>query len=227
MFAPISSAAPLMVTVGNHEVDHLPKVWVHLSGATASGVPPGGITLLASPLPFGTAIAQWSDPSASGRVTVVPEGGLCGAGGEEEKRVGLATYDGMVLVSSAGDCDMAGQARRAVEFGSIGVIFVSGSPRPTETAESGGGAINVPCVLLGSVEGAKLTAWARHASGAGLKVSMRGSESLQKNDPSLPPGGGAGFHPSWGNYADDSYGECGVPFAQRFHMPPGGNGNFW
>ena len=26
----------------------------------------------------------------------------------------------------------------------------------------------------------------------------------------------SGYHPSWGNYGDDSRGECGVPFAQRF-----------
>ena len=41
--------------------------------------------------------------------------------------------------------------------------------------------------------------------------------------------GDSGYHPEWGNYRDDSRGECGVPFAQRFHMPSkyGGNGNFW
>jgi len=30
---------------------------------------------------------------------------------------------------------------------------------------------------------------------------------------------GTGFHPSWGNYGDDSLGECGRPFFERFHMP--------
>ena len=41
--------------------------------------------------------------------------------------------------------------------------------------------------------------------------------------------GVSGYHPLWGNFGDDSRGECGVPFAQRFHMPSkfGGNGNFW
>jgi len=41
--------------------------------------------------------------------------------------------------------------------------------------------------------------------------------------------GFSGYHPEWGNYGDDSRGECGVAFAQRFHMPEkfGGNGNFW
>jgi len=27
------------------------------------------------------------------------------------------------------------------------------------------------------------------------------------------------FHPYWSNYGDDSQGECGVPFLNRFHMP--------
>ena len=35
---------------------------------------------------------------------------------------------------------------------------------------------------------------------------------------------GNGWHPWWGNYGDDSNGECGVPMYYRFHMP--GNGNF-
>jgi hypothetical protein len=38
-----------------------------------------------------------------------------------------------------------------------------------------------------------------------------------------------GFMPSWGNFAEDSGGECGVPTAKRFHMPssPHSNGVFW
>jgi len=38
------------------------------------------------------------------------------------------------------------------------------------------------------------------------------------------------FEPSWGNFHEwefSSHGECGVPFARRFHMPDNGNGNFW
>lgn len=46
-----------------------------------------------------------------------------------------------------------------------------------------------------------------------------------QNDPSKAKG--EGFHPSWGNYGDDSNGECGVPMTKRFHMPEGGNGVFW
>lgn len=45
------------------------------------------------------------------------------------------------------------------------------------------------------------------------------------NDPSGVSGNG--FHPIWGNYYDDSDGECGVPMYQRYHMPSGGNSLFW
>lgn len=38
---------------------------------------------------------------------------------------------------------------------------------------------------------------------------------------------GEGFHPEWGNYGDDSYGECGVPPFYRFHMPDTGNSLWW
>lgn len=44
-------------------------------------------------------------------------------------------------------------------------------------------------------------------------------------DPSKAEGNG--FHPSWGNYLDDSGGECGVPVHYRFHMPDGGNSVWW
>lgn len=46
-----------------------------------------------------------------------------------------------------------------------------------------------------------------------------------EKDPSHAPG--TGFHPSWGNYGDDSAGECGVPTYNRFHMPDNGNSLFW
>lgn len=36
-----------------------------------------------------------------------------------------------------------------------------------------------------------------------------------------------GYMPPWGNYGDDSGGECGVPVAKRFQMPSTGNGVFW
>lgn len=37
-----------------------------------------------------------------------------------------------------------------------------------------------------------------------------------EKDPSKAPG--QGWHPSWGNYGDDSGGECAVPMVNRFHM---------
>lgn len=44
-------------------------------------------------------------------------------------------------------------------------------------------------------------------------------------DPSKAEGNG--FHPPWGNYLDDSGGECGVPPHYRFHMPDSGNSVWW
>lgn len=44
-------------------------------------------------------------------------------------------------------------------------------------------------------------------------------------DPSHAPG--EGFHPPWGNFGDDSGGECGVPSYYRFQMPNNGNGIWW
>ena len=37
-----------------------------------------------------------------------------------------------------------------------------------------------------------------------------------EKDPSKAPG--QGWHPAWGNYGDDSGGECAVPMVNRFHM---------
>lgn len=36
-----------------------------------------------------------------------------------------------------------------------------------------------------------------------------------------------GFRPAWGDFANDSGGECGVPTSKRFTMPATGNGVFW
>lgn len=46
-----------------------------------------------------------------------------------------------------------------------------------------------------------------------------------QNDPS----GAAdnGFHPVWGNYGDDSSGECSVPMYYRFFAPDNGNDIYW
>ncbi len=37
-----------------------------------------------------------------------------------------------------------------------------------------------------------------------------------------PSGASEPFQPDWGNYGNDSGGECGVPFAKRFQMPSNG-----
>jgi Purple acid Phosphatase, N-terminal domain/Calcineurin-like phosphoesterase len=37
----------------------------------------------------------------------------------------------------------------------------------------------------------------------------------------------SGFMPAWGNFGNDSGGECGVPISKRFSMPASGNGVFW
>lgn len=37
----------------------------------------------------------------------------------------------------------------------------------------------------------------------------------------------SGYMPEWGNFGDDSGGECGVPISKRFVMPSNGNGVFW
>lgn len=49
-------------------------------------------------------------------------------------------------------------------------------------------------------------------------------ETGGENDPS---GAGLGFHPSWGNYGDDSHGECSVPMYHRFVMPSTGHSLYW
>ncbi len=38
-----------------------------------------------------------------------------------------------------------------------------------------------------------------------------------------------GFMPEWGNFADDSGGECGVPMSKNFRMPSSAksNGVYW
>eukprot|EP00042_Codosiga_hollandica_P051427 m.631135 g.631135 ORF g.631135 m.631135 type:complete len:480 (-) comp58283_c0_seq22:2372-3811(-) len=49
-----------------------------------------------------------------------------------------------------------------------------------------------------------------------------------QNDPSgAGTEGGHSWEPSFGNYGDDSGGECAVPMAARFAMPDTGNGLFW
>ncbi len=66
-----------------------------------------------------------------------------------------------------------------------------------------------------------------------------GNHEYDHLENSTTPGGGGvdisgvlgpSFHPAWGDYRDDSYGECGVTTAKRFTMPAGSsgsNGVFW
>uniref|UniRef100_A0A7S3L3I9 Purple acid phosphatase n=1 Tax=Amphora coffeiformis TaxID=265554 RepID=A0A7S3L3I9_9STRA len=42
-----------------------------------------------------------------------------------------------------------------------------------------------------------------------------------------PTGNDMGYHPVWGNFHDDSGGECGVPASKRFQMPASDGGVFW
>lgn len=53
---------------------------------------------------------------------------------------------------------------------------------------------------------------------------------LESHAPGLDPSGAEdGYRPVWGNFHNDSGGECGVPTAKRFAMPQseGSNGVFW
>lgn len=42
-----------------------------------------------------------------------------------------------------------------------------------------------------------------------------------------PSGETSGFHPSWGNYGNDSGGECGVQLSKRFQMPDVSDLGYW
>ena len=60
-------------------------------------------------------------------------------------------------------------------------------------------------------------------------VSVGNHEYDHTGQPHKDPSGvkDGGFHPLWGNYGDDSAGECGVPMYYRFDMPKNGNSVFW
>lgn len=67
------------------------------------------------------------------------------------------------------------------------------------------------------------------ASRAPYMVSVGNHEQCHVGDGTKDPSGatGTGFHPSWGNYGNDSGGECGVPMYYRYTMPDNGNSLFW
>jgi len=59
-------------------------------------------------------------------------------------------------------------------------------------------------------------------------VSLGNHEyDISTDSPQDPSGVHSGFRPSWGNYGDDSNGECGLPVFARFHMPDNGFGPLW
>ncbi|KAL4448559.1 hypothetical protein ABPG75_005778 [Micractinium tetrahymenae] len=47
------------------------------------------------------------------------------------------------------------------------------------------------------------------------RSGYKGEEAAQED----PSGETSGFHPSWGNFGNDSGGECGVQLSKRFQMP--------
>ncbi|ETO06202.1 hypothetical protein RFI_31194 [Reticulomyxa filosa] len=51
--------------------------------------------------------------------------------------------------------------------------------------------------------------------------------SSSKDNEDISGAANNGYHPDWGNFGDDSNGECGVPTAERYHMPDNGNQVFW
>ena len=60
-------------------------------------------------------------------------------------------------------------------------------------------------------------------------VGIGNHEQDHNSGGSKDPSGasGEGWHPWWGNFGDDSGGECGVPMYYRFHMPDNGNALWW
>ena len=60
-------------------------------------------------------------------------------------------------------------------------------------------------------------------------VSIGNHEYDHTGQPHKDPSGvlTTGFNPSWGNYGDDSSGECSVPMYNRFTMPSNGNSLYW
>jgi len=67
------------------------------------------------------------------------------------------------------------------------------------------------------------------ASRTPYMVSVGNHEQCHVGDGTKDPSGapGTGFHPTWGNYENDSGGECGVPMYYRYTMPGNGNSLFW
>ena len=169
----------------------------------------------------------------------------------EELVQGRLLYENRVVLVEAGNCGYARKVKVAQLFGAAGAIVFGDddtlphwTAMPHEPAIKAGAPewtdeVSIPSVYIARKDGLDLLQWVddHSAWSQEVRVVVRSSKELQLNDPSLAGAAGeagheaanSGYHPAWGNYGDDSRGECGVPFAQRFSMPDqfGGNGNFW
>jgi hypothetical protein len=116
----------------------------------------------------------------------------------------------------------------AQQYGATGLLVAPGAPGADSSAADAAGVAEIPVVRVAAADAADLALWLRDYD---VEARLRSSEPLAANDPSLTAAQRAvapdGFHPAWSSLGDSGRGECGVPFAQRFHMPGGGNGNFW
>jgi len=155
---------------------------------------------------------------------------LCAAdgGGAEQAERAAELFDGALIFVREGGCSLAAKATTAQQYGATGLLVAPGAPGADGSAADAAGVAEVPVVRVAAADAADLALWLRDYN---VEARLRSSEPLAANDPSLTAAQRAvapdGFHPAWSSLGDSGRGECGVPFAQRFHMPGGGNGNFW
>ncbi|EKX49285.1 hypothetical protein GUITHDRAFT_162129 [Guillardia theta CCMP2712] len=241
---PIASQVPFMVTVGNHEYDHLP-------GTSLSLIPPASSarmhyrTWSTPDYPFPTSLERVKG-------TIIRGGGnyfkgtslaadFCFSSKPDGQEIvsGKVLYEHKIVVLYSSSCSILSQASVAELYGASAVIIITPEQGALQLARNESdpsfvGDATIPVVLMSQEDGKDVIEWIDDHSvrGQEMQAEIRSSYKLQANDPSLPDAvkarEPAGFHPSWGNYGDDGGGECGVPFSKRFHMPDGkGNGNFW
>lgn len=104
-----------MVTVGNHEYDHLSQVIIQLESPQSAL----GTTFTATPSRFGSKISQWD--ASSTHLIAAPPGILCNyeEPTEEQIREGLKHFDGrIVIVHAADDCKASLLVRFLFSFSS-------------------------------------------------------------------------------------------------------------
>lgn len=232
---PIAESVPYMVTNGNLEYDHLPSVSVTLSQPAAAEK----VWYVGMQAPFGPALLSSMEPTSATITTAKGvTSSLClnGTLSLEEEVDAKERYRGKIVVVASGTCEAGSKAQLAQELGAVGVIMHErghGVDKLFYAAQKSAdkyGAVSIPTVFVSEDDGHDLRTWVwDHAKVTG---ELRSSLALQTNDPSLTQEEKAasptGFHPGWSDsFMDDSRGECGVPYAQRFHMPENGNGNFW